>query len=53
MALRLVEGYEAKGVLRSAFTEAYPVQLDEAYSILNSERGFRMKSHRARGLRQR
>lgn len=53
MALRLVEGYEAKGVLRSAFTETFPVQLDEAYSILNSERGFRMKSHRARGLRQR
>ena len=51
MAARLVENFECKGVLKSAFTEPYPVQLAEAYSILNREHGFKMKSSRERGFR--
>ena len=53
MAARLVERFECRGILRSAFTEPYPVQLAEAYGILNREHGFRMKSGRERGFRAR
>lgn len=51
MAARFVESLECKGVLKSAFAEPYPVQLAEAYSILNREHGFKMKSSRERGFR--
>ena len=53
MAARLVERFECRGILKSAFTEPYPVQLAEAYGILNREHGFRMKSGRERGFRAR
>ena len=53
MAARLVESFECKGILKSAFTEPYPIQLAEAYSILNREHGFKMKSGPERGFRAR
>ena len=46
MAARLVESYEGKGRLKSAFTELYPTQLAEAYDLLNKEHGFKMKNLR-------
>ncbi len=43
MEWRLVESYDRKGLLPQ---EKYSGKLAEAYRILNSERGFRMKTHR-------
>ena len=43
MEWRLVESYDRKGLLPQ---EKYSGKLAEAYRILNSERGFRMKPHR-------
>jgi hypothetical protein len=39
----LVESYDRKGLLPQ---EKYSGKLEEAYRILNAERGFRMKAHR-------
>lgn len=49
MEARLVEKYDRKGILTSSLTESYARQLEEAYRILNQERGFKMKSTRDRG----
>ena len=51
METRMVGKYEKEGILASAVSKSYAKQLSEAYSILNRERGYRMKRSRERGFR--